>query len=62
MSPKLHLHLKKGALHEEENVPEGKPIPGYKLAEALHSKNEHVRKMAQFAKNAKKWHHPKKKK
>lgn len=56
----MHLKLKKGALHEEENVPEGKPVPGYKLAEALHSKNEHVRKMAQFAKNAKKWKHKRK--
>jgi hypothetical protein len=61
MKKKMNLHLNKGALHREEGVPEGKPIPGYKLAEALHSKNQHTRKMAQFAKNAKKWHHPKKK-
>ena len=30
---------------------------GQTTAEALHSKNPHVREMANFARNAKKWHH-----
>lgn len=33
---------------------------GKTTEEALHSKDPHVRKMAQFAKNAKSWHHGKK--
>ncbi len=53
----LKLKLKKGGLHKATHTPEDKPIPGYKLAEALRSKNAHMRKMAQFAKNAKKWRH-----
>jgi hypothetical protein len=30
---------------------------GKTTQEALHSKDPHIRKMANFAKNAKKWHH-----
>ncbi len=30
---------------------------GDTTAEALHSKDPHVRQMANFARNAKKWHH-----
>ncbi len=43
----------KGGLHRALHVPEGEPIPPYKLAEALHSKNQHTRKMAGFAKSMK---------
>lgn len=32
---------------------------GKSTEEALHSKDPHVRQMANFAKNAKKWHHKK---
>lgn len=47
----------KGMLHKHLGIPEGEPIPEDKLEDALHSDDAHVRKMAQFAKNAKKWHH-----
>jgi hypothetical protein len=44
-------HVKKGALHSALHVAPGKRIPEKKLDKALHSKNEHMRKMAQFAEN-----------
>lgn len=49
--------LDKGGLHRALGVPQGKPIPANKLAKALKSKDAHLRKMAQFAKNAKKFKH-----
>jgi hypothetical protein len=33
---------------------------GMTTQQAPHSKNPHVRKMANFARNASKWHHPSK--
>lgn len=54
---KLKLKLKKGGLHRALGVKEGEKISAYKVAEALHSENPHVRKMAQFAENARKWNH-----
>lgn len=41
----------KGQLHRSLGVPQEKGIPAKKLAKALHSKNPHIRHMAQFAKN-----------
>lgn len=38
-----------GGLHRALHVPEGQKIPAEKLAEAKHSKNPHVRKMAYLA-------------
>lgn len=55
--PKMHLKLKKGALHRELGIPEGEKIPAKTLAAKAHSQNETTRKRAQFAINAKKWHH-----
>jgi|SRR5579872_914810 len=49
--------LKKGALHKELGVSEDKNIPEKKLEHAANSDNETLRKRAQFAINAKKWHH-----
>ena len=46
-----------GRLHEKEGVPKGKPIPAKKLAAAENSKSSAERKEAQFAENAKGWHH-----
>jgi hypothetical protein len=40
-------------LHRALHVPEGESIPSGKLSKALGSGNEHVRHMAQFAKNVK---------
>jgi hypothetical protein len=42
-------HLRKGGLHRALHIPEGEPIPADKLEAARHSKNEHIRKMAEFA-------------
>lgn len=49
--------LKKGALHKEMGISEDKKIPEKKLEKAANSDNETLRKRAQFAINAKKWHH-----
>jgi hypothetical protein len=42
-------HLRKGGLHRALHIPEDEPIPAEKLEAARHSKNEHIRKMAEFA-------------
>lgn len=54
---KVFGNLKKGALHKQLHVPSDKPIPSGKLDKALHSDNETLRKRAQFAENAKHFHH-----
>ncbi len=41
----------KGRLHKALGVPEGQKIPQAKISAALHSKNAHMRSMAQFASN-----------
>ena len=46
--------IKKGALHRELGVPEGKKIPAKKLAKAAKSKNPKLRKRAELAKTLKK--------
>lgn len=51
--------LKKGALHESLHVPQGDKIPAKKIEKATHSDNELLRERAQFAENAKHWHHGK---
>jgi len=62
MGTKLWIpNLKKGALHKELGVKNGHPIPEKKLDQALHSTNPLERERAQFAENAKHFHHPKKK-
>ena len=47
----------RGELHRDLAVPAGEKIPAGKLADALHSTSEAIRKRAQFAKNAKGWNH-----
>lgn len=47
-------HIKKGALHKELGVPEGKKIPASKLQKAEHSKNPKLRKRAVLAETLKK--------
>jgi hypothetical protein len=44
-------HLRKGGLHRALGVSTGSKIPAEKVEAATNSSNEHVRKMAQFAKN-----------
>ena len=48
--------IKKGALHKELGVPEGKKIPAKKLAKAAKSKNPTERKRAVLAETLKKLH------
>ena len=45
----------KGRLHEALGIAAGKSIPASELMDALHSDDPHMRKMANFAHNAKKW-------
>lgn len=51
----MKLNLKKGALHKDLGVPQGKKIPMAKLEKAKHSNSALERKRANFAINAKKW-------
>ena len=58
---KMKLKIKKGSFHEWLGKKPGEPISDKDIEKGLKSDDPHVRKMAQFAKNAKKWHHKKKK-
>lgn len=42
-----------GGLHRALHVPEGKKIPEDKLEKAAHSSDEHIKRMADFAKELK---------
>jgi hypothetical protein len=59
----LDLHLHEGGFHKWLGKKEGEPITEADIEKGLqyqgHDK-DHVQKMAQFAKNSKKWHHDKK--
>ena len=44
-------HVKKGGLHKALHVPQDETIPKSKIEKASHSKNAHLKHMAQFAKN-----------
>jgi hypothetical protein len=50
-----------GRLHTVLGVPKGEKIPPNLLDDAMHSKSARVRKMAQFAMNAKSFNHSSKK-
>jgi hypothetical protein len=52
----LH-HLRKGGLHRALGIPEDQKIPAARLEAARHSKNEHVRHMANFAHTMSTWKH-----
>lgn len=47
--------LKKGGLHKALGIKQGEKIPASKLQAHKNSSNEHMRKMIQFAINAKHW-------
>jgi len=49
--------IKKGAFHAWLGKSEGEPITEEDIQKGLASDDEHVRKMAEFAKNSKEWHH-----
>jgi len=46
-----------GLLHKDTGTPSGHKIPEAKIEQKLHSPDPAVRKRAQFAENAKHWHH-----
>ncbi|MDE2019156.1 MAG: hypothetical protein KGJ13_02285 [Patescibacteria group bacterium] len=46
-----------GALHRELHIKPGHHIPAKAIEKALHSSNPTLRKRAQFAENARHWHH-----
>lgn len=50
------MHMKKGALHKDLGVKEGKKIPEKKLEKAEHSKNPTIKKRANLAETLKKMH------
>lgn len=54
---KMKLNLKKGALHRQLGVPEGKPIPKGKLRRAAHSSNMLLARRARFAQTMMGWRH-----
>lgn len=54
----LHLHLKKGALHKQLGVAQGKKIPQSKLA-IKKGDSALTKKRKRFAEIASKWHHGK---
>ena len=56
-TPHFLEDLKAGGLHKALGVPADQPIPMSKLMEHKDSPNEHMRKMVQFALNAKKFKH-----
>jgi hypothetical protein len=47
------MNMKKGALHKDLDVPQGKKIPESKLKKAEHSKNPTVAKRARLAETLK---------
>jgi|SRR6185437_4703981 hypothetical protein len=49
--------IKKGAFHAWLGKPESEPITQADIDKGLASDDEHVRKMAQFAKNEEHWQH-----
>jgi hypothetical protein len=60
LKQKMHLKLKKGGLHRATGTPAGEKVPESKVQKGLHSSNEHMREMAQFAENASHWNKGKK--
>lgn len=54
------IHIKashEGDLHAALGIAQGESIPADRLAAAKNSSSPHMRKMANFAANARKWHH-----
>ncbi len=58
--PPMNVHVKKGAFHEWLGKKEDEEITQVDIDKGLASDDSHVRKMANFAKNAQKWKHGKK--
>ena len=57
---KKNIHdIKKGAFHRWLGKKPGEPITDADIEKGLRSQDPHVRRMAQFAKNSRKWKHGK---
>ena len=50
-------HIKKGALHAQLGIPEGKKIPQKTLSKAEHSDNPLLAKRARLAETFRRMHH-----
>lgn len=50
------MNMKKGALHKQLGIPEGKKIPAKKISKALKSDNPLLAKRARLAKTLKSFH------
>jgi hypothetical protein len=46
-------HMRRGGLHRALGVSENETIPESKIEAATHSENEHIKRMANFAKTLK---------
>lgn len=55
LKKKLQLHLKKGALHKHAGKSEDKKLTTKDMT-IRENDSPHVKKMKQFAQNARKWH------
>ena len=56
----MAIHIQKsheGLFHKDTGTKPGHKIPEAKIQQKLHSPDAAVRKRAQFAENAKHWHH-----
>ena len=55
----LNLYLKKGSLHRSLHIPQGQKIGEDRLRKVLSSSGSSTleKKRAQFAENARHWHH-----
>lgn len=53
----MHLDIKKGGLHEALGMKPDTPIKTSKLESLKNSEDPHMRKMANFALNARGWNH-----
>jgi len=51
------MHMKKGALHEQLHIPEGRKIPEARLHKAEHSRDPLLRKRATLADTLRHLHH-----
>jgi len=49
-------HLHHGGLHRALGIPEDEKIPESRLEAAMHSKNDHLRHMADLAHTMEGWH------
>ena len=59
LDEKMDLHLDQGGFHRWLGKREDEPITDADIERGLNSSDPHARKMAQFVKNSRSWHHGK---